>query len=672
MRRDSKHLIDPNSNPARTGRPVRGRAIFLGLGLVPLLCWWSLRTEVINGGSELIEASLLAIVVFTLFVLTIGNDLLRQRWPAAALTRAELLCIYVIQTTSVGLAGLGQVQFLNQALAGAYHFATPENHWAAFQKYIPAWWVPNRDVLDAYYKGGSTLFTAEHLRGWIVPILVWSGFSLTLVFCFLCLNTLFRRHWIEQERLTFPLVALPLELTREGATRSLLARKEFWAAFALVCAFRSMSGLHRVFPSFPDVPGLRSGGGQQVDLQPYLTQPPWNAVGDFELSFHPMIIGITYFLPLDVSFSAWFFYLVVKAENVLAAALGYRAPGASAASQAVPYTGEQGAGAFLMLGVLAFWGARRHLRAVFRAAFAFHPKSKIQNPKSEGPLSYRAAVFGLLLSFAALVGFMALGGMSWLLAALFFLLYLLMITTVTRLRAEAGPMLNYGPDMNPHRLMTVLPGTQAWNARDLTVFAYTQWFDSDYRTVAMPQQMESLKIAEAAELEPRRLGRWMLLASTLAVFTAFVSVLALYYHYGAATGRGDNPWRLENGQLPFRILQEQLDSPTKPNVLSLEWIGVGAAITAGLARARMQFAWWPFHPAGFAMAHAGWTMPWVWFPTLLGWLSRALLLRYGGMRLYRRCIPWFMGLILGDIVIACLWSIVGVLLDTRMYMFFPG
>ena len=65
--------------------------------------------------------------------------------------------------------------------------------------------------------------------------------------------------------------------------------------------------------------------------------------------------------------------------------------------------------------------------------------------------------------------------MSWTLAALFFLLYLLMMTTVTRLRAEAGPLLNYGPDINPHRLMTVLPGAQSWNAQNLTVFTYTQW-----------------------------------------------------------------------------------------------------------------------------------------------------------------------------------------------------
>src|SRR5262249_59652086 len=104
-----------------------------------------------------------------------------------------LVLVHVKQATSVGLGGLGQLQFLNQALAGAFYYATPDNHWADFHPFIPRWWVPDPSVLDAYYKGGSNLFTAGHLRGWAVPILVWTGFILLMVFCFPCLNTSLRR-----------------------------------------------------------------------------------------------------------------------------------------------------------------------------------------------------------------------------------------------------------------------------------------------------------------------------------------------------------------------------------------------------------------------------------------------------------------------------------------------
>ncbi len=657
-------------SPAR--KAPRIRAYLAGLALVPLLCWWSLRTEIISGGAELIEASLLTIAVFVLFCLTLLNGVVRRWLPRFAFTQAELLTIYVMLTTSVGLAGLGQIQFLNQALGGAYYYARPENHWEKFHPFIPSWWVPNRNVLEAYYKGNSTLFTVEHLQGWAVPIFVWTGFILLMLFSFLCLNTLLRKQWMDRERLSFPLTALPLELTQENTARSLLSRREFWAAFLLVCVFRSITGIHRIVPSFPDLANF-GFKGQLIDLQPLFTAPPWDAIGYFRLSFHPLIVGITYFLPLDVGFSTWFFYLVVKAETIGAAALGHQDPGSSSA---LPYTGEQGAGAFLTIAVFAFWSARGHLRRVFQKAFRRGSTGEADRGNeiddSDEPLSYRTAVLGLIASFCGLVLFVVCGGLPWLPATLFFLLYLLMITASTRFRAEAGPMIGYGPDMNPHLLLVQIPGSQSWEVRSLTPLAYLSWFDSDYRTAAMPQQMEALKIAETAGIPARRLTLWMFAASLLACVAAFISVLAIYYHYGAITPRGDNAWRAYNGRLPFDQLKKWMDNPTRFDLPRLQGVGAGILFTGLLIRARSLFFWWPFHPAGFALAHAGYSLPWVWFATFLGWLAKALILRYGGMKFYRACIPWFMGLLLGDIVICCMWSVLGVVLDTQMYMFFPG
>ncbi len=401
-----------------------------------------------------------------------------------------------------------------------------------------------------------------------------------------------------------------------------------------------------------------------------MTDPPWDAIGYFRLSLHPMIVGITYLLPLDVSFSAWFFYLVVKAENILSAVWGFSAQAGPSGS--APYTGEQGTGAFLAIAVFGVWGARRHLREVCRKAFGLATTVS----DADEALSYRMAVFGLILSFLGLALFATMGGLRWSLSVTFFALYLTMITACTRLRAEAGPMLGYGSDMNPHEMMVALPGSRSWNIQNLTPFAYFIWFDSDYRTVAMPAQMEAMKMTDVAG-EPLRgqmrgMARWMIVAALVAAISAFVAVLAIYYHYGAETVRGDNDWRIYNGRLPFVLTRSWLADPQAPNTTRLGWIGIGFVLTALLARARTAFVWWPFHPAGFALAQAGAAMQWVWFPTLLGWGAKALILRYGGIRTFRKFLPFFLGLILGDIVIACLWAILGVILDTRMYMFFPG
>lgn len=644
----------------------RARALVLGLLLVPLTCAWSLRTEIISGGSELIEGSLLPLVVFSLFVLHLGNSLLRRWLPAASLTRGELLFVYVLQSATVGVAGLGQIQFLNQALAGAYLHTRPENGWAErFHRFIPPGWTPDPAVLTAYHEGHSTLFTARHLRGWVGPMLLWSGFMWTMWAGFLCLSVLLRRHWAQNERLPFPLVALPLQLTDERVSRRLLADRSFWLAFGLACAFRSVSALHVVEPRFPESPLFNTGKGQLIGLWPYLSEFPWNQLGYFALSFHPMVIGVTYFLPQEVAFSAWFFYLVVKAENVLAATAGFRSAAAGPSVREIPYTGEQGAGAFLAIALLALAGARRHLGDLWQKAW------RRDDDRDEEMLSYRTAFLGLIATSAALVLFAVRGGMPLSLALLFFGLYLLMILTIARLRAEAGPLLHYGPDMNPHRLLTQIPGPRAWDGAALTSLSYFVWFDSDYRTVALPPQLEAATLTEG-RIAPRVLGRWLLAAAGIAIPVSFVYVVALYYRYGASTPRGDNGWRYYNGRMPFEVLSSWLSDPTPPEPQRLFWIGLGFVLTALLGLARSRLTWWPLHPAGFAMTHAGYTMHWVWFPTLLGWLAKGLILRYGGMALYRRGMPFFLGMLLGDIVIACLWSLLGVLLDTQMYMFFPG
>ena len=275
-------------------------------------------------------------------------------------------------------------------------------------------------------------------------------------------------------------------------------------------------------------------------------------------------------------------------------------------------------------------------------------------------------------AFVALVAFLVAARMTWYLAAAFFGLYFLYILACTRFRAEAGPMLGYGPDVNPHRLMVDIAGTRHWSAQDLTTLSYLQWFDSDYRTAAMPQQLEALKLAEGARIPPRRLSIWLMVAVALAVVASFLSILALYYHYGATTPRGDNGWRVYNGRFPFETLRAWLNNPTGTDWTRVEWIGVGAVAASALVFFRSRFLWWPFHPSGFALAQAGAAMQWVWFPTLIGWVLKALILRYGGMRLYRAWIPCFLGLLLGDIVIGVVWSLIGALLDVNVYMFFPG
>jgi hypothetical protein len=124
------------------------------------------------------------------------------------------------------------------------------------------------------------------------------------------------------------------------------------------------------------------------------------------------------------------------------------------------------------------------------------------------------------------------------------------------------------------------------------------------------------------------------------------------------------------GSVAFNDIRNWFDNPERLNWPALEATMVGVGVTGILMALRTHFVWWPLHPIGYAIAGT-FTMDWLWFPTLLGWVVKAMTLRYGGMRLYRTQIPFFIGLILGDYVIGGLWSLVGLAFNIRVYRCFP-
>ena len=73
--------------------------------------------------------------------------------------------------------------------------------------------------------------------------------------------------------------------------------------------------------------------------------------------------------------------------------------------------------------------------------------------------------------------------------------------------------------------------------------------------------------------------------------------------------------------------------------------------------ARHQLLWWPFHPLGFLVSH-GRVMDGIWSTIFLAWLFKVLILKYGGVGLYRRTQPFFLGLALGHIAIGGIWLVI--------------
>jgi hypothetical protein len=61
----------------------------------------------------------------------------------------------------------------------------------------------------------------------------------------------------------------------------------------------------------------------------------------------------------------------------------------------------------------------------------------------------------------------------------------------------------------------------------------------------------------------------------------------------------------------------------------------------------------------------------LWFVIFVGWMMKLIVLRLGGARLHRQVRPVFLGLIVGDSIMAAAFLVVGLVTGTG-YKFLPG
>ncbi|MBM3215597.1 hypothetical protein FJZ36_11860 [Candidatus Poribacteria bacterium] len=630
------------STPLDRPRGVTWRAVLIAAALIPLNAYWIMDSA---GQSYPTTVSLFFNVIFCITLLILVNLGVAHLYPRGALTQGELLTIYAMLSLASGIAGHDFLRVLIPMIPHAFQFATPENEWAdLFHGLVPdAIALKNRDVLTELYRGESTVYTMARLRSLLPSTLAWTGFMFALVTVMLTINLFVRKQWTENEKLSYPIIQLPLEMTGGGGVTGVLRQPLLWVGFALAGAMDIINGFHFLYPAVPSL------GGRLYDLLPLFTSKPWNAVGWTPIGLFPFAVGMAFFMPLDLSFSCWFFFLFWKAERVAAAAMGLRnLPG-------FPYVDEQSLGAYIGLCLVAVVATRSHLRTVGRRIIG---RGNRQDDVDE-PFSYRVTLAICLLAGAYLFGFSRYAGMSvWVIGA-FFATYYAIALAVTRMRAELGSPVHDLHFIGPDEMMPRVFGTRLLGPRNLTVFAYYFSFNRAHRGHPMPHQLEGLKLADRARIDTRRLVLAMLFAMLFGIVSTF------WAYYDISFREGARQWFANQ---PFTRLQGLLVSPRPPDYGSSLAMLFGFGQVLVLTAMRMRFVWWPFHAAGFAIS-SSWSMNVFWFSILVSSAAKWVLLRQGGLASHRRATPFFLGLIMGEFIVGSVWSLIGCSLNRPMYQF---
>ena len=631
------------------------KSLLVTLLLAPINAAWVIQLEVVRHTCPTIIHPF-ANVIFILFWLILIRYILVKISPILDLSQQELLTIYVMLCVVSCLCSYDCMEVLIPIMGHPFRFATIENEWQQlFFKQLPHWLtISDEKALTAFYEGDSSLYKGHNFNVWLIPAVTWILFILVMMIVMVCINTLLRVQWAERERLTYPIIQLPLEMTHPKLR--FFKNRLMWLGFGIISLIVTVNILNSLYPSVPYIPIKRQ------DIHQYFTHRPWNGLGGVRISFYPFVIGISFLIPLELLFSCWAFFWIYKIELMVSSMMGWRN------LPRFPYASEQAFGAYVAILGFILWRGRLHFKGLVRHLLGSRTSASQLNDSHE-PMPYRLAVGGIVIGMVFLTVFSYKAGMSLWVIPIFFGTYFLLGIIVARIRAELGFMVHDMIGIAPHSMIITGFGTRQLGKGTLTIFALYLFFTRTNWANPTPEPLEAFKISSLRNINPRNMAVAILLATVIGSVITFWLLLDIYYRHGAASGYF-YPSTLGFGRHAYGLLENWLSFPQGYDGPALAFTGGGLGVAGVLMFLRARFLWWSLHPLGYVMANS-WGMYNLWCCLFVAWVAKLIILRYGGLRAYQRAIPFFLGLALGDCIAGSIGSISSILLNTPVYEFFP-
>jgi hypothetical protein len=667
----SKTTLEPSSGPlgnsqstlteAETNdfrRPIfalRFRALMVGIPLLMAISFISVYADMVSKRVQFGVLQLAPPAVVALFAIALCNRGLTRLLKREFLNHADILIVYSMLLVGVMVSTRGVIEKLIPPLAYLPYYATRENQLnQLITQHLPGWALPFNPTagngpppedIVAFYEG---LRTGEAIPWsiWLKPMALWFALIGCVILVFACLATLLRRQWMDNEQLRFPLTTLPLAIIKnEFEGQPFFSNKLMWMGFGLSAFVFGINGLQSNYPEWP-------GFVTNLGLNQFFTERPWNGLAHTAVYISLAAIGFAYFLPTDLLFSLWFFFLLTRMQDAAAVQFG-GIPTSIGTHDARVWTGYQAAGAYLVLVLAQARIAWPYFKQVWRTAWSRHDKPL---DDSDELMSYRSALIGLFLGFGGIVLWLTIAGMNPLLAAAQMGIYLFFIAMImSRAVAEAGLLMTETSFLPAHLIRLVYP-LQQLGPTNLSLMTWMNIvFARDLRGHLLSPMLDNQKMAGELRVKQRAL----LLPFGLAVVIAFVvaAYFFLYFSYTRGhltlytypnSGNTGNMYNFGKGLING-------DAPP-PDSTAYGGFGVGVVVTTLLVWARSTFTWFPLNPLAYAIV-PNWAMLVFWFPFFVAWIIKSLVMRFGGIDTFRRLAPFMLGMILGEFSSAIFWAI---------------
>jgi ABC-type multidrug transport system fused ATPase/permease subunit len=580
--------------------------------------------------------SLMVPPVSALLIVIAINAPLRKLLPRFSLGQTDLIVIFAIVSVAGAIAG----EWVDVTVDGTYNIPLYARNTPVykdqFQEYIPSWLaITDLEKVQDIEGGGKDIGYVIGKLPIFLPVFFGASIvTLSLCFGMICINSLMRGAWNERERLTFPLIQLPVAMAEDGGTGGMWRSRVMWISFAIMFGIDMLNGFNYLYPNIPAIPVK-----DLFYIDRAFKEPPLSNIGDFRISIYPFMAAIGLFMPSDLLFSFVAFFLMRKATHVALAANGIPQStfSGTAAVPGPPFFDEQTWGAVIAMFLGAVWVSREYLKEVWRDI-------RSNTRSSDGGVKHRWAFIGLIASVLVMIGFGVYGGLPLYYMVPYVLLFLVFSIVLTRIRAQLGPPTHEFAFFGPNSIMHRFLGTTWMTDKQATwvIFGFLS-MNRLFRNHPMPYQLEAMKMGQLERANQKRIFQLIVLATFVGFFLAmFFSVVRVYR-------TGGIQWSDAAG-----YLQTLLGARKGPDVVGITMTLFGFATVMILDAIRFKFPGFPLHPAGYVLS-MNYGVDYYWFGLLIALFVKNFVQRYYGLRGYDQLRMVALGILLGEYAAETIW-----------------
>ncbi len=577
-----------------------------------------------------------------------------RRWfgDSRRLVRGGLL-LYALTVSIGGFATTFTVLQIPQIIPSLRYFATPTNRFE--EEAIPAvaetLQITDEVAARGFFEGARTPGGIPW-ELWKGPLVRWGVLALLYLVTGIAMLGIFRRRWIDHERLPFPLAEIPMFIAGHGQfgmAETSGRTRLMGIGIGVVALLESINSLHRYVPSVPEIP-------RNFTLSVLFENAPWNILAGASWSrawIDLPLIGIAYLMPAAIALGIFAFFLLMIGIMVLSRFLGDPTLGPLRWNRWGSQKDIQG-GAYIGLLTFVFWAARGEIGQMVHDLW----QDLRRGPSARRhPDRWMLAAF--VLGLLAMCWWSVSAGISFWVALSFMPATLALTFGFALLTAQSGlPALQI--DNLPAQFLTGVVPARAMGLRNMALIGFFNTMFSWYKRHALqPQAIHGLKIADTEHFRDRRFITALIVAAAALIAINSITLMHLAYNESLMLSTTSR-WQQHSGGMGspyYGVLwaMRMIDQPDP--ALSFHWMALGAALMWALQFMYRQFMWWPVHPLGMLIP-CGWQITAQWFSVMIGWAIARVVTKYSGPRSYLHLRPLFLGLVLGGALTQALWMVV--------------